>query len=618
MGINFLTPTQTEEKTAEITESLTQLLHQIVHDVVQRLDCVGAIATTVENGRSLYVRATAFDVPDEIVENYLQNEGLSLIGPNAIVQLDKDKKNPQTQFFNQDGHAKPYVISERLFDLLRPLTGKKFSDRIQRDFGIEQVITIPFILREEVVGTLIVAKQKPFTTHEIDILTAFAHQTAATIRSERRLSSMAVLERIIFSMQSTMLDETKVLQTIVDTVVYELGYIGAMVATLEAGNSLPVRAYALDAMPKLLSTLESKAGIGLVGPRSVVFLDDERYKDNLSVRAVKGINGRPQNYIASDRLFDLFRPIADRSVSALAQRMLQIKQVIAVPFFLENEVVGNLFVASRKETFSDWEVSILTAFGQQAAAGLRNARLYHETEKQKQIAEMFSRMAFSATASIHALGNHLSSIHTYLQMLTTIREFPPEHQDMLLQNSDAILGRLDKASRLLDSLHEPWQQTTERPININDCINVAIREVFPEILQELREKTLQTESGVTLHIDLAFDLPVIHASSDMMTEAFRVLIKNAKEAMSSKKECTLSVRSYVQNSNVVVTIQDTGGGIKPENLQHIFEIGWSTKGNQGMGFGLFWTKDFIRGLDGTIQVGSDFGKGTTFTLTLPF
>lgn len=618
MGIHLLSTASHSRTKSALPPELQDTLQHIVNDVVNRLDCVGAIATTLEQGRNLYVRAASFDVPDAVVQQYLNEEGLTLFGDDAVVHLDKDKNNLNLKFINKNGNGTPYTISDRLFDLLRPLTGRRFADKVQKDFGIEQIAAVPFILRDEVVGTLIATKQGTFSQHEIDILRAFGEQTAVSIRSQRRLSSMEVLERIIFSMQATMLDETKVLQTIVDTVVHDLDYVGAMVATLEMGNALPVRAYALDAMPKLLSNLESKAGISLVGPRAIVYLDDEKYKDNLSVRAVKGLNGRPEKYILSNQLHDLLRPIADKSLANIAQRMLKINQVIAVPFFLENEVVGNLFVASRKETFSDWEISILTAFGQQAAVGLRNARLYNETEKQRQIAQMFGRMAFSSTAAVHALGNHLSSVHTYLQMLTTFKEFPEAHQSHLLDHSKAILGRLEKASRLLDNLHEPWRQLADRPVNVNDCLNIAIREVFPEILQELHEETVKTDESYRVHINLQFDLPLVSTSNDMLTEAFRVLIKNGKEAMQDRESKDLWIESYTnEEAQIVVIIRDSGKGIKPENLQNIFELGWSTKGNQGMGFGLFWTRDFVKGLRGELSVSSTLNEGTAFTIVIP-
>ncbi|MEM7332855.1 MAG: GAF domain-containing protein [Chloroflexota bacterium] len=618
MSINLLSSTSVSTSIA-LPKELQQLLQQIVNDVVSRLGCIGAIATTLEQGNALHVRAASFDVPDNVVEQYLNKEGLTLFNEDAVVYLDKDKKNLNGLFLNETGDEPKHAVSDRLFDLLRPLASRRFSDKLQREFGIKQVVAVPFILRNEMVGSLIATKQSEFSQQDIEILSAFGQQTAVAIQSQKRLSSMEVLERIIFSMQEKMLNETKVLQTIVDTVVNDLNYVGAMVATLEMGNSLPVRAYALKSnLANLLSKLESKAGISLVGPRAVVFLDDEKYKDNLSVKAVKGLNGRPEKYIMSGSLHDLLRPIADKSLASIAQRILQIKQVIAVPFFLENEVVGNLFVASSKKSFSEWEISVLTAFGQQAAVGIRNARLYNETEKQRQIAQMFGRMAFSSTAAVHALGNHLSSVHTYLQMLTTFKEFPEQHQEHLLNNSHAILGRLEKASRLLDNLHEPWHQLEDRPVNVNDCLNIAIREVFPEILQELQEETIVTDDEYRVHINLQFDLPLLQTSNDMLTEAFRVLIKNGKEAMAHSETKNLWISSASrESSELVILIEDSGQGIQPENLQNIFELGWSTKGTQGMGFGLFWTRDFIRGLNGEITVQSVIDEGTTFTIVLP-
>jgi sensor histidine kinase regulating citrate/malate metabolism len=49
----------------------------------------------------------------------------------------------------------------------------------------------------------------------------------------------------------------------------------------------------------------------------------------------------------------------------------------------------------------------------------------------------------------------------------------------------------------------------------------------------------------------------------------------------------------------------------------VFELGWSSKKGEGMGFGLFWTRDYIEGLGGSIEVESTYKSGTTFSLTLP-
>ena len=432
---------------------------------------------------------------------------------------------------------------------------------------------------------------------------------------------METLERVILTLQARMTNETVVLQTIVDAVVKELGYKGAMVATLEDNNALPVRAYALDDAEKALTLLEERTGLTLVGSKAIVYLDDAQFKDNLSVRAVHGVNGRPQKYITSDHLHDLLRPVLNKKLSALAQRLLGIKHVIAVPFYLEDEIVGNLFVATRETSFSDWEVSLLTAFGQQAAAGIRNARLYKEAEEQRQIAQIFGRMAFSATASVHALGNHINAIYTYIQLLTTLSDFEPAQQNEILDSSTNMLERIEKATNLIDNLHQPWQRVADRPTSVNDCINRGLREVFPEILQELYDEIIVTEDNITIHMDLSHDLPLLSTASDMLSEAFRVLIKNATEAIRERNDNRqLRIISRVHSDNQLeLIIRDSGAGIKPENLTRIFNMGWSTKhGNgSGMGFGLFWVRDYIQGLNGRITVNSQINEGTTFTIQLP-
>ena len=351
---------------------------------------------------------------------------------------------------------------------------------------------------------------------------------------------MESLERVIFGLQARMTDETRVLQNVVDAVVQELGYEGAMVATLENGNSLPVRAYALDDTPQILTHLERKAGMSILSPKSVVFLDQPRYEANLSVRAVKGIDGRPQKFLTSAHLYDLLRPFVNKPLADFAQRMLGIHQVIAVPFFVEDEVVGNLFVASRRDHFSSWEISLLTTFGQQAAAGIRNARLYREAEEQRRIAELFGRMAFSATASVHGLRNHLSIIHTYLHMLDATDKTSDSHQEEFAMTSAKMVNRVEKSLRLLDNLHAPWQQIADREVQINDCLVRAVREIFPkwrrgETAVSENDVTLPNDHTLTISLNLANDLPAVQTASDMLTEAFRVIIKNGYEAIFEQK-----------------------------------------------------------------------------------
>ena len=420
-------------------------------------------------------------------------------------------------------------------------------------------------------------------------------------------------------MQSSITDETLILQTIVDSVVQRLGYAGAVVATLESNNTLPVRAYAVDIAPKLLNQLQDKLGVHIVGPKSVVYLDDDNFKDNLSVRAVKGVNGRPAKFIVSDSLYDLFRPIINRPLSMIAQKLTGIRQVIAVPFFLNDEVVGNLFVATRRAKFSAQERDLLAAFGQQAAVGIRNARLYKRAEEQRQIAQVFAKMAFSAATNIHALRNHIGGFRAYLSMVKMFPMLSESHRAEVLESSGSIMKNLNDAAEMLDNLHEPWRTHQDVPTDVNFCLNQAIKKTFLREPIDLNANEIKTSDGLVVHKSLTTPLPVIQTSPDMLMESFRIILKNAVEALKEHGKGTgLWLESRVVNPSLIeVVLRDDGIGIKADNLSKIFEMGWSTKQGKGMGFGLFWTKDYVEGLGGSIKVNSVWQQGTAFYLYFP-
>jgi signal transduction histidine kinase len=490
----------------------------------------------------------------------------------------------------------------------------------QHLLGIKQLIAMPFVLDDEPVGNLIAAKRSEFTDEDIDFLTIYSRQAAISLQSQRHLAETNALERIILTLQVSMTDETHVLQLIVDAVVQTLGYAGAMVATMESDNSLPVRAFAKDFDSSMLDYLVDKLGISPVSPRSVVYLDDEMYADNLSVRAVQGSEGLPEKYLVSNSLYDLFRPIVNRPLSNLAQRLVGIKQVVAVPFFLDGEVVGNLFIATRQPHFSARDISILIAFGQQAAVGIRNARLYRKAEERRQIAQMFARMAFSASASVHALRNHIGSFRTFISLVRRFPQVSAERFSRIIESTGELIQRLDESAHLLENMHMPWQQSVDELTDVNACLGWAIAEIFPETHFQGRHSEVVSHKGVKICLQLTDNLLQIMTVPDMLTEAFRVILKNGVDALkeSSANQPTIWISSFQRDDGKLeVQIQDNGIGIKTADLSKIFELGWSSKKGEGMGFGLFWAKDYIEGLGGHIKCESAYKKGTTFLITMP-
>lgn len=607
----------------KISPDLQEVLQQIANDVVNRLGCVGAMVATLEQGPVLVVRA--YNLSDSLFagRGSAPFKAIDPLGIGTLLKLKEPayQENLAVQaIVREDGCGGQALASAALYDLFVPYLSREEAEAVQDAAQVQQVIAIPFQLYGDVVGSLMAAAAEPLTARDIEFLAAFGRQAATAIQNQRRLESMQTLERIILRLQAHMTNETAVLQAIVDAVVHDLGYAGAMIATLENQTALPVRAYAVDAPPEIVGQFETAVGISLLGDQAVVYLDGDPYQDNLSVRAITGLNGRPENYLVSKHLYDLFRPIVSQNIAEMMQQAFEIKRVVAVPFFLGDQVLGNLFVTSRKARFSTWELSVLTALGQQVAIGINNARLFRETAEQRQIAETFGRMAFSTISSAHSLRNYVGNINGYVQLLQMLPELTPERQQFVLRELPNAADQLTKIITILDNLNQPWQTRDDEPIDVHDCLARALLEVYPRtsILRTTAEIT--TETNVTLHLDLAQRLNPAPTVKDMLSEAFRIMIKNAAEAMASTAQnANMWISTKLRSeTEAEIIIRDNGPGIAANDLSHIFELGWSTKKlGGGMGFGLFWTKDYIDGLGGNIHVMSRLGEGTTFTISLP-
>lgn len=616
-----------------VSADLAQLLQQSAAQIQASIGCAAILFFIEDRGQSLALAACSLNLPlteyPPILCPDLSGQPASNGQDNKLAQIDLNSRSSQrnlaVKVFHlaaQGGQKDPYFIANDLADGLCPLLTPTEARRLQQQLQAEQLITLPLVAQDKrPFGVMLVALSRRLHRVDYQYLIALSQQTAATIYYKRHLNAMSNLEDITLKMQVHMSDETEILQTIVDAVVYQLGYAGAMVATLEDGHALPLRAYTVDVSPSLIQILEKRAGKSLIGEQSVVYLDNPYFKDNLSVRAVRAYQKQGERFLLSDQLYDLLRPFANKYLCDFIQGVLSIKQVLALPFFIKDKMVGNLFVLSRLPTFSPNELTILTSFSRQAAIGLHNARLYRRAEEQRQIAEMFGRMAFGATASIHKLRNQIGAARTYLHLLETLSHVPAEKLHTLLSEVPMITNRLDQAADLLDSLHQPWRHIPDEPVNVNTCLLRALRDVFPLTSFKPIDAQVKTEEDIVVSMNLSSEMPMVETTADMLAEAFRIIIKNGVEAL-DKSQQPLRGKLYVSSSwsadtGVVVTIRDDGRGIQPVHLARIFDLGWSTKKGQGMGFGLFWAKDYIEGLGGQIDVTSRVGEGTTFTLTLP-
>jgi len=136
-----------------------------------------------------------------------------------------------------------------------------------------------------------------------------------------------------------------------------------------------------------------------------------------------------------------------------------------------------------------------------------------------------------------------------------------------------------------------------------------------EILKEnLNRKNISFVNNIS-------DSVFIYADRNMISSVIRNLMHNAIKFTHKNGSITTS---YEQNNgHIAISISDTGIGIPEENLENLFKIGskistYGTENEMGTGLGLILSKEFIEKNNGSIEVISQMGKGTTFTIKLPY
>jgi signal transduction histidine kinase len=134
------------------------------------------------------------------------------------------------------------------------------------------------------------------------------------------------------------------------------------------------------------------------------------------------------------------------------------------------------------------------------------------------------------------------------------------------------------------------------------------------VVQDALSHTAVPES-VEVVSELDETLPTILADPDQLAQVFGSIILNDIQAMPQGGQ--MVIRSEVLSQDLVaVSIRDAGVGISEENLKKIFEPLFTTKA-KGIGLGLALAKTIVEGHGGSIEVESEVGKGSTFTVRLP-
>jgi signal transduction histidine kinase len=213
-----------------------------------------------------------------------------------------------------------------------------------------------------------------------------------------------------------------------------------------------------------------------------------------------------------------------------------------------------------------------------------------------------------AAGIAHELNNPLTSVTGFAELaLDEIPEDTEMHKDIEIVLREALRAR-SVVRRLLDFARQ--SESTRARASLNEIVDDVVA----------LSKHLIHTSGVVLRLDLEVTLPWVVVDANQMKQVLLNLVHNALQAMPNGGELKILTETVARNNRdwVVVSVMDTGVGISPMEQSRIFEPFYTTKGSQGgTGLGLSVTYGIVTDHGGQIEVESQPGKGSKFTVWLP-
>jgi two-component system NtrC family sensor kinase len=224
-------------------------------------------------------------------------------------------------------------------------------------------------------------------------------------------------------------------------------------------------------------------------------------------------------------------------------------------------------------------------------------------QQQLLTSEKLASIGLLSAGVAHEINTPLTGISSYIQMLQ--KKLADTHYTQILGKVEA---QTDRVARIIKNLlafaRSPSDASFQR---------VDLKQSLEEILSLIDYKL--KNMNIRLALELA-SVPPIYAQGERLQQVFINIILNALDAM--PQGGTLGIRLDRGDGNAVVRIADTGTGIRPELLSRIFDPFFTTKGvGKGTGLGLSISYAIIKEHDGRIEVQSEVGRGSTFTITLP-
>ena len=279
---------------------------------------------------------------------------------------------------------------------------------------------------------------------------------------------------------------------------------------------------------------------------------------------------------------------------------------MAVPFFYggnERFPIGVLNLESRQENaFSTVGQRLAERFSRRVVnhVAMTKLRADIDTELQDQFRVLAADQWHN---SVHRINNYVGSVRAImLELIKDLGGQQPPDRDELVTRLTEVLGDAEKALQIPQDMRRRIDAPQES-VDVNEQVRSGIRTVLP------------LPRHIELLTDLAANLPNVPCSAlELVVEN---LLTNAVKAV--REPGQLHVRTWLDDRLprepfVVLTVQDTGIGMSPDELARLFEPRRSGHRGGGLGFGMMWVRNWVRRAQGLIDVESVPCEGTTVNI----
>ncbi|MFO7971942.1 MAG: PAS domain S-box protein [Desulfobacterales bacterium] len=382
--------------------------------------------------------------------------------------------------------------------------------------------------------------------------------------------------------------------------------------TLEVLESDSVRIYLLDDKKQILNLVAHK---GLSAKLiSKPFMKTRKPGDGLLGQTI--VDGET-------RLVDNYLRSQDPYVDSMIEEGLHTTAYI--PLSTQGELIGVMCVSSHYpvELAAEY-IEFLTAIGNQIGVAVDNANLYENIkcayedlkDAQEQIVqtEKLASLGKLAATIAHEINNPLATVLTYIRLmikLIDLNRFSPERIEDISRYLATMESETARCGEIVKNLLAFSRQSNMR-IKSSSITDIIDKTLFL-IAHDLQIK------GIQLRKNIEPDLPDVQCDFQQIQQALLNLMYNATDAMLDGGILTVTANRKAGTEKFLdVMISDTGCGITEEDREKFFDPFFTTKETgKGVGLGLSVVYGIITRHNGTIEVESKPGKGSTFKMSLP-